>query len=709
MTERGWRVAADVGGTFTDIALASPNGELWTRKVLSSPPNFDAAVLQGLTEIVRDAGIAPGDISHIAHATTVATNAVLERRGVPIGLITTEGFRDVLELRRMRLPETHNVMWEKPPPLVPRQLRAEVVERTGASGEIVVPLDEDSVRSAVMRLVAEGVQAIAVCLINAYVQPTHERRIGELIETIAPALPYTLSSTLLPHIKEYERTSTTALNAYLVPVVTSYITSLARGVAKAGIRAPLHVMQSNGGLTTADLALASPVNIVESGGAAGTVGAAVVAKSMGRTNMIAFDMGGTTTKASTVESGLPVLAFEYEIGGTMSAANLLTKGGGDVVRMSSVSVAEIGAGGGSIVHVDNTSRMHVGPRSAGSLPGPICYARGGTDPTVTDANVVLGYLHPRALLGGDFPIERAGADAAYSELGAKMGVSALDAAYGVYRITNAAMARTVRAISTERGRDIREYSLLVFGGSGAVHAVEMARILGIATVIVPPAPGVFAAVSLLYADVAIETMQTIYKVLADISPSWLSETYRALESRVVEDLTNQGFTKNAVTTHRRADLHYHGQSHEVSVPVESGELTSAHLGEIVDGFHDAYRRIYGYSEPEGIVDLVTLRVEARVGVGDPRPGRGQHERSHALLAPRDAYFGPVTGQIAVDVCRRSDLTARPRRGPLIIEGYDSTVVVPADAEVGLDGDGNLVIDLLDSAHGGRADHVGRGR
>jgi N-methylhydantoinase A len=690
----GWRFAADVGGTFTDVALVSPDAELWTRKVLSSPPNFDAAILEGLERIIGDAGIPPHEISHIAHATTVATNAVLERRGGPIGLITTEGFRDVLELRRMRLPEPHNIMWDKPAPLAPRRLREEVTERVSASGEVVTPLDDDSVRRAVKRLLEEGVAAIAVCLINAYVQPVHERRIGELIESTAPTLPYTLSSSLLPQIKEYERTSTTALNAYLIPVVASYLTSLTSKLGDSGVEAPLHVMQSNGGLTTSDLILPAPVYMIESGGAAGTVGAAVVAKALGLESVVAFDMGGTTTKASTVESGVPVLAAEYEVGGTMSAANLLTKGGGDVVRVSAISVAEIGAGGGSIVQVDNTSRIFVGPRSAGSVPGPICYGRGGTDPTVTDANVVLGYLHPEALLGGDFPIDRAAAVDAYAALGERLQSNALEAAFGVYQITNAAMARTVRAISTERGRDIRAYSLLVFGGSGAAHAVEMARILGIRKIIVPPAPGVFAAVGLQYADIATETLQTVYRAMGDTTANWLTEAYRGLEERAVGNLIDQGFTPEAITISRRADLHYHGQSFELSVAVPTGELAEGQLDAIADSFHRAYQEIYGYCEPTGDVDLVTLRVDAQVVVGLNHVVRRQHELSHQVLSPRQAYFGPAAGELTVDVCQRSDLERQLSKGPLIVEGYDSTVVIPPDANVGIDGDQNIVIELV---------------
>ena len=474
-----YRAGIDIGGTFTDIVLLGRGGEVVSKKISSSVENYALAIVDGLEALFAEQGVAPDEIGEIMHGTTVASNAILERSGARVGLVTSRGFRDVLELRNLRMPRLYDLTWEKPPPLVDRYLRVTVDERVNAAGEVVRALARDDARRALRRLLHEEVDAIAVCLINSYANPCHERVVAEVAAELAPEHPCSTSFDVQPEIKEYERTSTTVVNAYVLPTVRRYLETLREGLNARGVSAPLHIMQSNGGLTPAVQAAAKPVDIVESGPAAGVVGARAVTRQSGIENVISFDMGGTTAKASLIEGGEYTRTREYSVGGGIISGSRLLTGSGYLLNVPAIDLAEVGAGGGSILWIDGGGSMQAGPRSAGARPGPACYGLGGGAPTVTDANVVLGYLNPAHFCGGELPID-AGASRRAIETGVAgpLGLDVEHASWGARQVAIASMIRAIRAVSSERGRDPRDYALFAFGGNGGLFAVGMAAELG---------------------------------------------------------------------------------------------------------------------------------------------------------------------------------------------------------------------------------------
>ncbi len=490
------RAAADVGGTFTDVLVRGSSGELLYHKLLSTPPEYDRAVVDGVTELV-DGGGEP--LEELVHGTTVATNAVLERRGARTALVTTRGFRDVLELRRVRMPQLYDLFWSKPPPLVERRLRFEVDERMSARGEVLRPLDEEEVRALARRLLELEVESVAVCLIHAHRTPAHERRVGEILRAELPGVPVSLSSEILREQQEYERTAATAVNAYVRPLMEHYVEDIREGLRAQSLDAPVTIMQSSGGVMTADDAAVRPVFALESGPAAGVIAALSLARSLGLENVIAFDMGGTTAKASLIEGGRISRSREYEVGASLSAGSRLLRGSGELIRVPSIDIAEVGAGGGSIAWLDPAGALRVGPRSAGAAPGPACYGRGGSEPTVTDANVELGYIPTGRLASGDLTVDPELARSSLAPIaeGLALGLPAL--ARGVHGLANATMMRALRAVSSEKGRDPAEFGLVAYGGSGPVHAAGLAEELGVRTVVVPPLAGLFSAAGLLFA------------------------------------------------------------------------------------------------------------------------------------------------------------------------------------------------------------------
>ncbi|MGE0726171.1 MAG: hydantoinase/oxoprolinase family protein, partial [Alphaproteobacteria bacterium] len=447
------RLGIDIGGTFTDLVFLSADGTVLTAKVLSTPDDYSRGIAEGLGAVFSGGAAQAGAVEQVVHGTTVATNAILEGRGARVGLLTTEGFRDVLEIRRLRMPVLYDIRWQKPTPLVPRDRRLEVAERIDAEGTVERPLDEAAATAAIDRLLADGVDAIAICLLNAYANGAHEERLAALVAARAPGLPTCVSSQLLPEIKEYERSSTTVVNAYVMPVVGRNHRSLTAGLRSLGVGAPLRIMQSSGGAMGVEAACARPIHIIESGPAAGVVGAAELSRRLGGRPLIAFDMGGTTAKAALVSEGRFDRVGALEVGGGINIAGRLLTGGGYHVRAPAIDIAEVGAGGGSLVRIDAGGGLTVGPESAGADPGPACYGRGGTRPTVTDANVVLGFVNPGHLAGGGIPLDRERAVRAIRDtVAGPLGLSVEDAAWGVHRVANAAMARALRAVSTERGR-----------------------------------------------------------------------------------------------------------------------------------------------------------------------------------------------------------------------------------------------------------------
>jgi N-methylhydantoinase A len=671
-----YRVGIDIGGTFTDIVLAGDDGTRANCKVLTTPGDFGRAIAEGLAQLMQRHKLAPGQIARIVHATTVATNAILEGKGAATGLITTEGFRDVLEMRRLRIPEMYTLGYRTPPPLVPRRLRLEVAERMGPRGEVRRPLDEASAHAAAERLAAAGVEAVAVALLHAYANSAHEQRVAEIVAAALPNAFITCSSDILPEIREYERTSTTVINAYLGPILRGYFASLKKHLDALGIKAPVDIMKSDGGVMSMRMAAEKPAYLVESGPAAGVIGAAKLGVRIGGQNgsrdCLTLDMGGTTAKASIVEKGQVARTGDYEVGAGINLSSKLVMGGGYALKLPVIDISEIGAGGGSIVSVDRGGLLHVGPKSAGAAPGPVVYDRGGTDPTFTDAVVALGYLNPARLLGGDLPLNAAKARAVLEERVAKpLGRDLRDTAYGIFEVACGTMVRAVKAVSTYRGRDPRDFALFAFGGNGPVVGAAIADLLEMREVVVPPDPGVFSAVGLLMSDIEQERSRAFLRDLATIDARALEALYAEIEREIRADLAADGYRAEEVTLARFADLRYAGQAHELLVPYTADHAAMA------EAFGAEHARTYGHRAEAEAVECVALRVKGRVArATEDASAPSRRHADGAAADSRTAYFGPRHGQVQVPVLTRAALAAGTRAGPLIVEEYDSTVVVP---------------------------------
>jgi len=680
---QGARVAVDVGGTFTDVIVSDTAGRLWARKLLTTAEDLGRAVVEGVQLALRDAGVEPADVVEVVHGSTTGTNAILERNGPLVGLLTTEGFRDVLEIARIRTPRLYDLTWEKPVPLVARRHRLEVRERIDAGGRVVVPLDVGSVDRAVERLLADGVNAIAVCLINAYASGEHERRIGERIAAAHPDLPLSLSSEVLPEVREYERTSTTVVNAFLQPVMESYLGELEARLRAAGIDAELQIMRSDGGVMAAAAAARRPVSVVISGPAAG-VRAAQQLGDGGDT--ISFDMGGTTAKAAVVEGGRIPLVNEYEVRAGISMPSRFVKSGGYLLMVPAVDLAEVGNGAGSIASVDAGGALRVGPRSAGASPGPACYGRGGTEATITDANVWLGYLNPASLVGGDVEVDAALARRAIEDRIAKpLGMTVTEAAWGIHCVANSNMRRALRAVTVERGRDPRDFALTAFGGSGPVHAAGLADDLGIGRVVVPSLAGLLSSVGMLLSDVEHSVGRSWIRPLDDVDPAAVDELFDELQASLRAQADGHAEAVELVCE-RIADLRYAGQASVLSIPYADD------LAALAERFEHEHRRTYGHRLAEEPVELVGLRLLGRAPRDAERRLRPATAGAVAGEPSRRAYFGEA-GFVTTPLVGRSDLSADPRPGPLIVEDYDTTVVVPPWWTARLDRDGGIVMEV----------------
>jgi N-methylhydantoinase A len=695
----GIRVGIDVGGTFTDVVFLSSDGSVLTRKILSSPDDYSRTIRIGLQELLAQSCLAPEHVSEVIHGTTVATNAILEGKGARTGLITTKGFRDVLEIRRMRMNRLYDIYWEKPKPLVSRRLRREVTERVDHRGEILVPLDIGETRQAVQWLMAEGVVSVAVCLLHAYANASHELQVERILRDLAPDMCISLSSRVLPEIKEYERTSTTVINAYIRPVVEGYMQALETHLQELHIEAPLLIMQSNGGLMPATMARETPMHIIESGPAAGVIGALEVSRRMGLDNVITLDIGGTTAKTSLIEDGQLTRSPEYEVGGGMNIGHRLLKGGGYLLRVPAVDIAEVGAGGGSIAWVDRGGSLQVGPQSAGADPGPACYDQGGQAATLTDANVVLGYLSPDELAGGTIILDAEKARQAVEEHVARpLNLELVEAAWAIHRLADANMVRALRAVSTERGRDPRHFVLFAFGGKGPVHALGIAQALDITKVVIPPAPGLFSSLALLFSEVEHHFVQTYFHPTGEIDREKLTQVLNGLEQRGRFTLETEGYTGAQTRLERYADLRYAGQNSELTIPFEPGALTPERLAQLQEAFAVEHERTYGYRSDGEPVQLMSLRLVARGLTEDTRvPERlsmaaDGMPRGASRPAHRRAYFGPQHGWIETPLVTRQDLEHGRHEGPLIIEEYDATAVIPPGCQASLDAWSNIVVE-----------------
>ena len=677
----GSRVGADVGGTFTDVIVEGPDGRTVTRKVLSTPPSYDKAVTVAIDALLGDSpGSALRPVHEVVHGTTVATNAILERRGAHMALVTTEGFRDVLELRRVRMPHLYNPFWRKPPPIVERRLRFEIGERMLADGTAHRPVDEAEVAEVAARLRNEQVEAVAVCLLHAHKHPAHEEQVARILRRELPGVHVVLSSEILREQNEYERSATTALNAYVIPIMGSYVRDLVGGLEGIGVDAPVLIMQSSGGAMTAADAARRPVYALESGPAAGVVAAQGLARELGIGNAISFDMGGTTAKASLIEEGRVTLSREYEVGADLSVGTRLLRGSGELLRVPSIDIAEVGAGGGSIAWVDTAGGLQVGPRSAGAVPGPACYGLGGDDPTVTDANVVLGYVRSGPLAGDAVSISSDLARRALETVAGPLGIPLDEAARGVHDLANARMMRALRAVSSERGRDPREFALIAFGGAGPIHAASLATELGIDTVVVPPNAGVFSAAGLLYArpeyhDVRFCELDARDPSVVITMSRLFDELGSQLESSVAGGVTEWV---------RSADVRYKGQSFDIEVIIPGTGMTAAGLADLVAAFEDRHEQLYGVrKDPDDPIQIRAVRLAAL----GPLPRTERVSEGEDLLAPRHesdqppgsrpALFTPADGYLDAPVLGgRNEVGPDGMAGPLLIDEYDTTIVIP---------------------------------
>ena len=691
----GFRVGVDIGGTFTDIVFLGADGRIHTKKVPSSVDDYARAIIAGIDEVFADTGLAADDVQEIRHGTTIAANAILEHKGARTGLITTKGFRDILEIRTLRMPRLYDLTWEKPPPLVERYLRTVVDERVSTRGEVQKPLKVADAERAVDKLLAEGVEAIAVCLLNSFANPIHELMIKDVVKARAPDLPLCISFEVLPEIREYDRTSTTVINTYVMPIVARYLTSLRRDLDGAGVGAPLLLMQSNGGLTTVETATRLPMHIIESGPAGGVIGAQAFANRIGLNNIITFDMGGTTAKASLVENGQVTRSIEYSVGGGIMMGSRLLTGAGYLLKVPAIDLAEVGAGGGSIVWIDTGGSMQIGPRSAGADPGPLCYDQGGAEPTVTDATLILGYINPAYLVGGALKLNAKRAHSGFEETIAKpLGLTLEHAAYGAVQIAASNMMRAIRAVSTERGRDPREYALFAFGGNGPVFAATMAQALLMKRVVVPPSPGLFSSFGLLYADVEHHYSRTFRRLLRQVDLKELNAVWDGMVAEATQQLAAEGFTGSRARVRRAANMHYQGQTFELTIPVPDGALNADAIAPMEEAFGQEHERTYGHrAGPDEPLELVNIQVVAQgIVEGERIPDRFPAHGAGEAVPPRRAYFGPDVGWLETPVLCRTDL-ATAREGPCIVEEYDATCVVPPQARAVLDEYGNIVVDL----------------
>ena len=674
------RVGVDVGGTFTDVILHGADGRVVLRKLLSTPPSYDRAVVEAVGGL---AAAEAGTVAEVVHGTTVATNAVLERRGSPTALVTTAGFRDVLELRRLRIPHMYDLFWRKPPPLVERRLRFELNERVAADGTVVRPVDDAESRALAARLRETGVESVAVCFLHSYLYPEHEQRFGAILAEELPEANVSLSSEILREQREYERSATTVVNAYVRPLMASYIDRIRTGLDGIGLDGPLQIMQSSGGVMTAADAKERPVFALESGPAAGVVAARGMGERLGIDNVLAFDMGGTTAKASLIENGAISRGREYEVGGAMSAGSRLIRGAGELLRIPTIDIAEVGAGGGSIAWIDPAGGLQVGPRSAGADPGPACYGRGGIEPTVTDANVVLGYMPAVTVADGQVTISAELAEKAVRRVAEPLGLTLLEAASGIHRIANARMTRALRSVSSEKGRDPRDFALIAYGGAGPIHAAGLAEDLGMRTVLVPAVAGLFSAVGLLFARPEFHDVRTCNLDIDAVDPAVVAELLAELEARLAGALDGR-----SVEWVRTADLRYGGQSWEVEVGVPDGPVDRALLAQLRARFEDEHERLYGVKDRAG--SPVEVRAVRLAALGDVVTTHGFE------LDANTVGSNGATRQLgggAVPVRTRASIGAALEPGPLLVDEYDTTVVVPPGWSVRRDAaTGTLVLE-----------------
>ena len=687
-----WRVGVDIGGTFTDVALVDEeSGRIGIAKVPTTPRDFGQGVVSGLSIALQEHGINPADVSLLSHATTVVTNAVLEGKGAKAMLISTKGFRDVLELRRSSRASLYDMFQDAPSLLIPRYCRLEVDERIDAAGEVVTPLAIGDIDGVITFAKENAIEAIAVSLMFSFLNDEHERVIGKKLRAALPDIPVFLSSEVLPEIREFERASTTAVCAYVGPILESYLRRLEGATKEMGLPG-LYVMGSSGGVFDVTEGLKMPAMAIESGPAAGVIAAALIGRQLDKPNLLSFDMGGTTAKASLIKDGVVETTSEYEVGGDGNA-NRWMNGTGHPIRVPVIDLAEVSAGGGSIAWIDPGGALKVGPQSAGAEPGPVCYDAGGTRPTVTDCNLALGYLDQNALLAGRLTIRSDKAMAAIEEhLASPLGISIDDAAAGVLAVVNAAMAEALRIVSVERGHDARDFSLVAFGGAGPMHAAELANELGISEVIIPPIPGGFSALGLVATDLKRDYVKTLFIPLDQADTQAIDAAFGEMEAAARQMLEDAKIPQQDWLLERSADLRYGRQAYELTVPAQSGPVTQQTLDELARLFHEKHRLTYGHDNPGEAIQLVNLRLTAigrfekldlshQVGGGDG-----------ALKGSRSVWFAQG-GRCDCAIYDSAKLGPDTDiAGPAVIEAVDTTIVIPPGWSARLNNSGHILME-----------------
>ena len=676
------RLAVDIGGTFTDVAaLDEDTGEMKVTKVSTTPKNFVDGFLRG----VKKADVSPRKVTHIIHGTTVATNAVIQRALPVTAILTTWGFEDILEIMRGNRPMwgLYDIRWKKPIPIVPRWLRFGIRERIDSCGQIVEQLDEKQVKDTITQMKELGVKSVAICFLFSNINAVHERLVSELVSQSMPSAAISLSSDVNPQIREYERMSTTAIDASVKPVVSDYLERLEGALTKLGYHCPLMIMKSSGGMMSSNFAKRISIETIESGPAGGVIGASNLAFSIGESNLLAIDMGGTTFKVSVIEQGRPRLKNEGEVEW------------GVPYRIPMIDLSEIGSGGGSIAWIDKGGILRVGPHSAGADPGPVCYGLGGEKPTFTDASLVLGRIDPDYFLGGEMKLNRKAAeDVIARDIATPLGVDTLEAAAGIIKIAEANMLGSMRVSSVERGYDPRDFMTVAYGGAGPLVASSLALELGSLGVVVPPHPGIFSSIGMLYSDFRLDLSRTFMGRIESIRMQEMSSAYADLESKLESAMCAEGFGGN-IAVFRTADVRYVGQNYEVITPIPLGNLTEEKRQEIIDNFNKEHNRLYGHSKSDEPIEILTLRVAVIGGMNKPLSKR-QIKMSGTKIperrAQREIYFEEYDSYQLTPIFKRNDLNVGAEiSGPAVVQEMDSTIIVRPKQQASVDEYGNMII------------------
>jgi N-methylhydantoinase A len=687
MARADFFIGVDIGGTFTDVVLAQAQSHrLYTAKTLTTPDNPAKGVIAAIGDALGQAQAAPSEVQRVVHATTLATNLILERKGSRVAYVTTQGFGDLFVIGKERVVggDRYDVMIEKSPPLVSRRLTLEVEERIDRAGAVVTPLEERAASEGLVRLAREGPQAVAICFLHSYANPAHERAMAELVRRHLPGVYVALSSEVWPEFREYERASTTVMSAYVGPTISSYVEALDGELRRMGIAGSFEIMQSSGGVMSAQAVARKPIYSVESGPAAGVIAATHLGKLCNQPNIISFDMGGTTAKAGLIRHGKPSITHDFRVGSHLSSG---LRAGGHPIKIPVIDLAEVGAGGGSIAWVDAGGALQVGPLSAGAAPGPACYGFGGAQPTVTDANLLLGYLDPGYFLGGRMRIYPERSAAAIAPLAKRLGLDAVETARGIYEIANTHMGSAVRVVTIQRGIDPREFAVMAFGGAGPVHAVKVAEQFEIPNVIVPVSPGLASALGLLVSDMAEDYVATLLMEGRQADAGRIGQLLGELEQNGRAALRAQGVAEGDIVIQRMIDVRFKHQSHELSVPIPDGPIGPATLSAAEEGFRRLYHELYGVL-PNDPCQFVNFRVRATGVVPKPQLSAapaGDGNARRALKGTRKAYFAESGGFTETSVYDRARL--RPGDevpGPAIVEEPDSTTVCPPPYKIRVD-------------------------